>query len=64
MDNYSQAYRRYHNEENDQPQVIGKCENCKQILTGDYTIYSDNEGNLFCSCECALECHGIEEYDW
>ncbi|MCK9478341.1 MAG: hypothetical protein M0R40_02425 [Firmicutes bacterium] len=63
MDNYLQAYSRYHNAEGIEPQVIGKCENCMQILTDDYTVFTDSENNLFCSEECALKCYGVEEYN-
>lgn len=63
MNYFNQADRRYHIETDRERKVVGKCENCNQILTDDYTIYSDSETNLFCCLECALSCYGIDEYD-
>ncbi len=49
----------------DPPKVIGQCVQCGQDLTADYTYYSDADGNLYCSKECALDYIGVteEEYD-
>ncbi|NLB80767.1 MAG: hypothetical protein GX800_03960 [Clostridiaceae bacterium] len=62
VDYFNQACRIYHTDNEPQPNVIGKCENCMQLLTDDYSVYTDSESNLFCSKKCALECYGIEEY--
>ena len=45
----------------DEPLIIGVCKNCKKQLTSDYECWTDNEGNKFCSKECADNEHGIRE---
>lgn len=61
--NFRKAERLYHTPTETPQKIIGRCAavGCKDILTDDYTYYSDFEGNLFCSTECALEWHGVAE---
>lgn len=44
-----------------EPIVIGKCIACGEILTTDYEYCTDDDGNLFCAKECALEFYGVRE---
>lgn len=51
----------------DEPKIIGHCDNvnCGEPLREDYTFFTDNDDNMFCSLNCALAYYGIheEEYD-
>lgn len=47
-----------------EPKVRGRCEKCGKELREDYEYYTDNEGNKFCSDDCALEYHGIKSQEW
>lgn len=47
-----------------EPKVRGYCEKCGDDLREDYEYYADNEGNKFCSYECALEYHEIKSMEW
>ena len=47
-----------------EPKVRGYCGQCKKELREDYEYYTDNEDNMFCSDECALEHHGIKSKEW
>lgn len=44
-----------------EPIVIGKCIACGEILTTDYEYCTDDDGNLFCTTECALDFYGVRE---
>ena len=44
--------------------IRGYCEMCGEELREDYEYYTDNEGNKFCSDDCALEYHGIKSEEW
>lgn len=43
--------------------IIGRCEHCEESLWDDNELWTDEEGNRFCSVECAMEFHGIHEID-
>ena len=45
--------------EDDIPRIIGACELCEEELWDGQEIWTDDEGNRFCSEECAKEFHGI-----
>lgn len=45
------------------PRIIGKCEFCEEELRDDAELWTDEEGNRFCSAECAMEFHGIHAID-
>ena len=47
-----------------EPMLIGKCVVCGEILTSDYEYCTDDDGNLFCTTECALEFYGVKEVEW
>lgn len=48
--------------DNEQPQVIGRCEECHDLIYDDSgEMYMDNEGNYFCCLECALSFYGIHQ---
>lgn len=41
------------------------CENCGEaILEYEDSIYTNEEGQLFCSLNCMMEHYGVTEYDW
>lgn len=41
---------------------IGVCEECRdEVFDDNNEIYIDDEGNMFCSLECALLYHGIHK---
>ncbi len=46
------------------PQKMGECAQCSYELREDYTYYEDDEGNKFCSKDCACDYHKIEEKEW
>ena len=46
------------------PKIRGSCDHCGKRLREDYEYYTDNEGNKFCSDDCALEYHGIKSMEW
>ena len=40
--------------------AIARCEECGELIYDDSAeIYTDDEGNYFCSLECALHFYGI-----
>lgn len=43
---------------------IGTCDKCGEDLYEDYIIWTDDDGNKFCSEECAEEFYGIKEIDY
>ena len=65
MSNFRQAERKYLEYDVADPAMFGACKNCLEnrktftALTSDYEAYIDDEKNLFCSEECAMEYHGI-----
>lgn len=61
--NFRQQERLYLTPPETPRKIIGRCAEvgCQEILTDDYTYYSDFEGNLFCSHECALTFYGVRE---
>lgn len=48
----------------DTPKVMGYCDTCGEELRADYIYTEDNDGNTFCSKDCAVEYYGIEETEW
>lgn len=46
------------------PKIMGYCKKCSYELREDYEYYTDNDGNKFCSEECAIKFHGIESKEW
>ena len=46
------------------PKVRGHCKQCSEDLREDYEYCTDNEGNKFCSEDCALKYHGVESKEW
>lgn len=46
------------------PKVMDFCEHCGEGLRADYTFFEDNEGTRFCSQDCAIAHHEIEEKEW
>ncbi len=47
-----------------EPKVRGYCLQCTEDLREDYEYYIDNDGNEFCSDDCALKYHGIKSKEW
>lgn len=47
-----------------EPKIHGHCLQCGLELREDYSYYVDNESNLYCSEECAVQNHGIIEAEW
>ena len=48
----------------DEVRSFGYCENCGEPVTDqDKEHYVDDDGNVFCSCECSLEYHGITKIE-
>lgn len=44
--------------------VIARCEECGELIYEDNNdIYVDDEGNYFCSLECALDYYSIRRID-
>jgi hypothetical protein len=43
---------------------IGECAYCGDLLSPDYEVIEDNEGNIFCGKYCALMYHGIKEKEY
>ncbi len=46
---------------NAEAKILGICAFCADELEAGYAIFKDDEGNLFCSVDCALEHYGIKE---
>lgn len=46
------------------PEIMDNCVVCDESLREDYTYFEDSDGNIFCSQECAVKYHGIEEKEW
>lgn len=47
-----------------EPKIIGICEKCGESIRSDYMYYCDNENNMFCCKECAVNYYGIKETEW
>lgn len=45
------------------PRQIAKCENCNDSITDQKPYWTDEEGNIFCSVQCALEYHDIHKVE-
>lgn len=44
----------------DEIRVFGYCENCGAKITDENEeYYVNDDGNVFCSCECCLEHYGL-----
>ncbi len=46
------------------PEILGVCSVCGERLRADYIYTEDNDGNTFCSQDCAVEYHGIKDKEW
>ena len=42
-------------------QPMGQCKQCHDIVFFNNNYITDNEGNIFCSEDCAIKNHGIVE---
>ena len=42
----------------------GTCDKCGETLYTEYEIWTDNDGNKFCSEDCAKKYYGIKEMDY
>ena len=42
---------------------VGECQWCGNDIYDRCEIFQDNEGNIFCSKDCAIDFHGIKELD-
>lgn len=42
----------------------GTCDKCGETLYTEYEIWTDNDGNKFCSEDCAKDYYGIKEMDY
>lgn len=48
----------------DDVRIFGYCEECGAEITDDRdNYYCDDEGYFFCSCECAMDYHGIHKLE-
>lgn len=46
--------------DNEQAQVIGRCEECGALIYDDSgEMYMDSDNNYFCCASCAMTFHGI-----
>lgn len=43
---------------------VGTCDKCGKDLYEEYEIWTDDNGNEFCSEDCAKDCYGIKEIDY
>lgn len=43
---------------------IGVCDKCGESLYEEYEIWTDYNGNKFCSKDCAIDYYEIEEMDY
>lgn len=50
--------------EPEEAEVFGRCDHCGEIIYKGYEAYTDNNNYLYCSQECAIAEHGIEEYQY
>ena len=49
---------------NSEPKRICCCEQCGEEIYEGYEIWTDYDGDKFCSEACAKEYHGIKEIDY
>ena len=42
----------------------GTCDKCGETLYTEYEIWTDDDGNKFCSEDCAKDYYGIKEMDY
>lgn len=50
--------------EEDNKHAIARCEECGELIYEDNDdIYIDDDGNYFCSLECALDYYSIRKVD-
>lgn len=48
----------------DEVKILAYCEECGNAITSDNNEYFyDDDGNFFCSCECAMEYGGIHRLE-
>lgn len=48
----------------DEEHAIARCEECGELIYEDNDdIYIDDDGNYFCSLECALDYYSIRKVD-
>lgn len=45
-------------------QKVGNCEMCGEDLYEEHEIWTDYDGNKFCSKDCAIKFYGIKEIDY
>lgn len=43
---------------------VGTCDRCGDELYEEYEIWTDDDGNKFCSKDCAKDYHGIKEMEY
>ena len=43
---------------------VGICEQCGEELYEEYEIWTDDNGNKFCSEDCAKDYYGIKEINY
>ena len=43
---------------------VGTCDKCGKDLYEEYEIWTDDNGNEFCSEDCAKDYYGIKEIDY
>lgn len=43
---------------------VGTCDKCGEDLYEEYEIWTDDDGNKFCSDDCAKDFYGIKEMDY
>ena len=43
---------------------MSHCEKCREELYEEYEIWIDDNGNKFCSEDCAKDYYGIKEMDY
>ena len=43
---------------------VGSCDQCNGNLYNEYEIWTDDNGNKFCSEDCAKDYYGIKEIDY
>lgn len=46
------------------PEIIGYCDHCGEVMTCGDEIYTDICGNKYCSFDCACNYNGIRIWDY
>ena len=50
--------------EDNEVRVLSYCAECEDEITDDIEeYYCDEDGQFFCSIECAMACHGIHRLE-